>query len=261
MEFGLAGKSAIVTGGSRGIGFGIAREFVREGMNVLIVSRDLQALEASAAAISSEYGTRVEILAADLSDSVRAAQSVDAAVAAFGALDVLVNNAGATKRGDFFALTDADWDAGYALKFHGAVRMSRAAWPYLETRGGSIINIAGIGSKTPARDFTIGGSVNSALLHVTKALADLGRDRGVRVNAINPGHIVTDRLEHRVRASMEATGLPRAAVLDDMMDSLGIQRFGQPADIGRLACFLASDAAQYIHGAIIDIDGGATRGY
>lgn len=261
VDLGLAGKAAIVTGGSRGIGRAIATEFAREGMNVLIASRNAATLEASARAISETCGVRVETFAADLADPAQAAPCVEAAVAAFGSLDVLVNNAGATKRGDFFALADADWEAGYALKFHGAVRMSRAAWPHLEQRGGAIINIVGIGSKTPARDFTIGGSVNSALVNLTKALADLGRDRGVRVNAINPGHIATDRLQHRVESSIAETGEPREAVIAGMLKTLGIRRFGKPEEIAKLAAFLVSDQAQYIQGSILDIDGGATRGY
>src|SRR6185295_2410813 len=114
---------------------------------------------------------------------------VAAAAETFGRLDLVVNNAGATKRGDFLQLTDEDWASGFSLKFMAAVRVSRAAWPILKRTNGSIVNIAGVGARTGSAEFTIGGSVNSAMLNLTKALADRGVKDGIRVNAINPGSI------------------------------------------------------------------------
>src|SRR3954451_18887477 len=119
-------------------------------------------------------------------------------------IDLLVNNAGATKRGDFLTLTEADWADGYALKFFAAVRAARAAWPHLAQRGGAIVNIAGVGGRTGSAAFTIGGSVNAATLNLTKCLADRGVTDGVRVNAINPGSIATDRLQLRIRQVAES---------------------------------------------------------
>ena len=103
----------------------------------------------------------------------------------FGRLDILVNNAGANRRGDFFALTDADWAAGFDLKFFAQVRLCRAAWPLLKEAGGSIIAIAGIGGRAPVADYMIGSSVIGAQLAFMKALADLGKRDGVQVNSIN----------------------------------------------------------------------------
>ena len=119
---------------------------------------------------------------------------IEAAVDAFGGLDLLVNNAGATKRGPFLELSEDDWQDGFALKFFGAVRLSRVAWPYLKLSGGQVINIIGAGGRTPTAEFTIGGSVNAGLMNFTKALADQGLADGVRVNGINPGPILTERL-------------------------------------------------------------------
>ena len=120
---------------------------------------------------------------------------MNAALDAHGAIDIVVNNAGATKRGDFFELTDADWADGFALKFMGAVRLTRAAWPHLKARRGSVLNIIGAGGRTPSAEFTIGGSVNGACLSFTKAVADIGIQDGVQVNAINPGRVKTDRFQ------------------------------------------------------------------
>src|SRR5262249_3479375 len=134
----------------------------------------------------------------DLMQPETPAAVVDATVARFGRIDVLVNNAGATKRGDFLTLPDTDWADGFALKFFGAMRCSRAAWPHLQASRGVIVNVVGIGGRTGSAEFAIGGAVNAALLNLTKVLADRGVKDGVRVNAINPGGIATDRLKTRV---------------------------------------------------------------
>jgi 3-oxoacyl-[acyl-carrier protein] reductase len=260
VELNIAGKAAIVTGASQGLGRAIALELAREGVRTLLVARNAAKLDGLAAEIAAHHQVQAVAKPADLSQTSAAADCVAAAVQALGGIDILVNCAGATKRGDFFELTDADWADGYALKFHGCVRMARAAWPHIAAARGTIINIAGIGARTPSEDFTIGGSVNAALLNFTKALADLGRQSGVRVNAINPGHILSERMEHRVKAAMAKTGQPRDAVLEMFRQDLRVERFGEPAEIGRLVAFLASPASDYIQGASIDIDGGATKG-
>ena len=186
------------------------------------------------------------------------AAAVTAAIAAFGRIDILVNNAGATKRGNFFELTDEDWASGYGLKFFGAMRMTRSAWPHIRASKGAIVNIIGIGSRTAAAEFTIGGSVNSALVNFTKATGDIGRSEGVRVNAINPGHIQTSRLEKRVETAMAKSNGTREEVMRGKIRDLGINRFGQPEEIGRLVAFLCSPKADFIHSTVIDMDGGET---
>ncbi len=171
----------------------------------------------------------------------------------------MVNNAGATKRGDFLTLTEEDWRAGFALKFLGAVRLCRAAWPHLVASKGNVVNIAGIGGRTGSAEFTIGGSVNAAMLNLTKCLADRGVRDGVRVNAINPGSIQTDRLTSRLQKAAEEEGLSVAEASRQMTERMGIQRFGEPAEIGAAVAFLASERAAFLQGAVLDVDGGQTR--
>lgn len=260
MDLRIRDKAAIVTGASRGIGRAIVEQLAQEGVRILLVARDGTALAEAARQISDRHKVAAITHMADLSQPYAAAEVVAAAVAALGGIDILVNCAGATKRGDFFSLTDDDWTSGYALKFHGSVRLCRAAWPHLEQRNGSIINIAGIGSRTPSADFTIGGSVNSALVNFTKALADLGCRRGVRVNAINPGYIETERLTRRIDAMVAEGGKSRDEAVSELLQAHGISRFGGADEIGRLVAFLASPVSDYIQGATLDIDGGATRG-
>ncbi|HYO78188.1 MAG TPA: SDR family oxidoreductase, partial [Thermoanaerobaculia bacterium] len=184
---------------------------------------------------------------------------VAAAIEAFGRLDLLVNNAGATQRGDFLELTDETWADGFALKFFGAMRCCRAAWPHLVATRGAIVNISGVGGRTGSAEFTIGGSVNAAVLNLTKALADRGIKDGVRVNAINPGSIATERLTVRMRKVAAETGVDVSAAAERMAASLRVARFGEPAEVGRAVAFLASPQAAYCQGAILDVDGGQTR--
>src|SRR4029077_20093221 len=139
-----------------------------------------------------------------------------------GRLDILVNNAGANRRGSFFTLTDADWDAGFELKFFGQVRLCRAAWPLLKASGGSIVAIAGIGGRAPVADYMIGSSVIGAQLAFMKALADIGKRDGVQVNSINPGSVDTGRFRHRLGIVMARTGLDEVAAIEHHRKELDI---------------------------------------
>jgi NAD(P)-dependent dehydrogenase (short-subunit alcohol dehydrogenase family) len=255
MDLQLSGKAAIVTGASRGIGRAIAEALAAEGMSLTLVARSRDRLDELARSLPVES----LVQAVDLRDPDAPARVVRAAIERFGALHLLVNNAGATRRGDFLELSDADWDDGFRLKFFGAMRLARAAWPHLGAARGAIVNIAGIGGRTGTAEFAIGGAVNAALLNLTKCLADRGVSDGVRVNAINPGAIATDRLQVRLRAFAEARGLEAADAEREMARALRIERFGQPAEIGRIVAFLASPLASYCQGAVVDVDGGATR--
>ncbi len=258
MDLELKNKVAIVTGASRGIGAAIGAVLADEGCDVFLVARSKDDLERVAGDIGKRTGRRAIAHVADLTDPKAPAVAVEAAMKAFGRIDILANNAGATKRGNFFELTEADWASGFGLKFFGAVRMTRSVWPHLRATKGSIVNIIGIGSRTAAAEFTIGGSVNSALVNFTKATGDIGRTDGVRVNAINPGHIQTSRLEGRITTAMGQRNVSREEVIGQMLKDLGINRFGQPHEIGRLVAYLCSPNADFIHSTVIDMDGGET---
>jgi 3-oxoacyl-[acyl-carrier protein] reductase len=249
MDLGLAGRAALVSGASRGIGLAIARRLAAEGMRVLLVARSAPAAELPGAAAFT----------ADLRVPETAALAVADAVARFGRLDLLVNCAGATRRGDFATLDDDAWTDGYALKLFGAVRLARAAWPHLRASGGGVVNIAGVGGRVASADFTIGGSVNAALMNLTKALADKGVAEGVRVNCINPGSIRTGRLDGRIATLAAERGLDTAAAAVALAKDTGVARFGEPDEIAAMVAFLASDQAGYVQGAILDVDGGWVR--
>jgi NAD(P)-dependent dehydrogenase (short-subunit alcohol dehydrogenase family) len=255
MDLKLSGGVAIVTGASRGIGRAIAQTLAAEGMTIVAAARSKDQLDDLAKSIRGDS----LVQAVDLRKPGSASAVVDATIERFGRIDLLVNNAGATKRGDFFELTDADWDDGFALKFFGAMRLCRAAWKHLQASRGTIINIIGVGGRTGSADFAIGGSVNAAFRLFTKALADRGVKDGVRVNAINPGYIKTERLEVRLRsfAAEHSVDLSRAET--ELAKASGVARFGEPAEIAAAVAFLASTRCGFCHGALLDIDGGQTR--
>jgi NAD(P)-dependent dehydrogenase (short-subunit alcohol dehydrogenase family) len=254
----LEGKVAIVTGASRGIGRAIALRLAQDGATLVLASRTAGDLENVASEIKSKGG-RATCLPGDLRDPEVPAALVDAALAAHGGIDIIVNNAGATKRGDFFELTDADWADGFALKFMGAVRLTRAAWPHLKARRGSVLNIIGAGGRTPSAEFTIGGSVNGACLSFTKAVADIGIQDGVQVNAINPGRVKTDRLQQTLVEEAAHHAGDLNAALQAIIRKSNIVRLGEPEDVANLAAFMVSPHSRYMQGALVDLDGGQTK--
>lgn len=254
----LEGKIAIVTGASRGIGRAIALRLAQDGAALVLASRTAADLQKVAAEIESGGG-KATCAPGDLRDSSVPAAVVKAALDAHGAIDIVVNNAGATKRGDFFELTDADWTDGFALKFMAAVRLTRAAWPRLKARQGSLLNIIGAGGRTPGAEFTIGGSVNGACLSFTKAVADLGIQDGVQVNAINPGRIKTDRLRQMLVDEAPRHGGDMEAAEQALAGNMSVVRLGEPEDVANLAAYMVSPQSRYLQGAMIDLDGGQTK--
>ncbi len=254
----LQGKVAIVSGASRGIGRAIALELTARGACGVLCARSPEMLQDAVREIAAAGG-QAAAMPLDLRHPDTPGRLVASALDTFGKVDIVVNNAGATKRGEFLSLTDEDFLDGFALKYFGAVRLVRAAWPYLKQTGGSVLNIAGVGGRTPGAAFAIGGSVNAAVLSLTKALAALGIDDGVQVNAINPGAIRTDRLKKRLSEMAARDGIDLVTAEQRFVAAEGVTRIGEPADIGRLAAFVVAPEGRFLHGALIDMDGGATR--
>jgi len=253
-------RVAIVTGASRGLGRAIALSLAARGAALVVTARDGAALDEVAAAAEERGAAAALAVPADLARPEEPERVVEAAIARFGRIDILVNNAGATKRGDFLALPDEDHLDGFALKYHATVRFCRSAWPHLARAGGAIVNIAGVAAQTPDAEFTIGGPVNSALVNFTKAISKRALSEGIRVNCLCPGHIETDRLAARIRATAERESLSEEEAREKLRIAYGIGRFGRPEDIAETVVFLASEPASYIHGATIVVDGGTTPG-
>ncbi len=256
----FAGKVVVVSGGSRGIGRAIAAAFAREGAQTVLAASNAANLAEGAKAVAA-CGPDPLTIAGDLR-TLAACEQVFAQVnARFKRCDVLINNAGATKGGNFFELPDEAWTDGFALKFHATVRLTRLFWPLLKEAHGSIVNIVGGAARTPGPEFLIGGAVNAAMANFAKGLAALGNRDDVNVNVIHPGQTQTDRIEQLFAQFAKAQGKTPEQVRAEALSKSGLRRIGQPEDVAALAVFLCSARARHIHGTAIPVDGGGTPGY
>src|SRR5436190_9686351 len=254
----LKGKTAIVTGSSRGIGRAIALRLAKDGARVVVCARTATALNEAVQEIGSAGGAAAA-LALDLREADAGARVADFALNTYRSIDIIVNNAGATRRGEFVKLTDEDWADSFALKFFGAVRVTRAGWPHLQRTRGSVLFISGAGGRTPGAEFAAGGSVNAGLLSLTKALSEAGIRDGVQVNCVNPGTVRTGRLKLRLAEIMKAQGIDQATAESQFVAASNVTRIGEPEDIAALVAFIVSEEGRFLQGSLIDIDGGATK--
>ena len=254
----MKGKVAVITGASRGIGHAIARRLGADGAQLVLVARSAEPLERACEALRTT-GTSAIAVAADLRESAAIPDVYSAVMRAHGRVDILINCAGAARVGDFLALGEEDWADGFALKFSGTRRLCAAFWPQLRAASGSILNIVGGAGRTPGINYALGGSVNAALLALTKALAELGIQDGVQVNAINPGPVRTDRLAGQFEQMAAAQQITVEAAAIAFVKAQRMIRLGEPADIAGLAAFVVSPAGRLFQGALLDMDGGQTK--
>ena len=255
------GKVVVVSGGSRGIGRAIAVAFAREGASCVLAAANAATLAEGAKAVVAAGGPEPMTIAGDLR-TLEGCEQVFAKVSErFKRCDVLVNNAGATRGGNFLDLPDAAWSDGFALKFFGAVRLTRLFWPLLKAAHGNVVNIIGGAARTPGPEFLIGGAVNAAMGNFAKGLMALGNRDDVNVNVIHPGQTQTDRVEQLFAQFAKAQNKTVEQVRAEALTKSGLRRIGQPEDVAELALFLCSARARHIHGAAIAVDGGGTPGY
>src|SRR5712671_6575860 len=268
MDFGLKGKRALVTGGSLGIGKAIARELAREGVDVAIVARTKDRLEAAARELEGQTGRRVLALVADVTSKEQVDRAVAQAAERLGGLHILVNSGSppggsATATGPIETVVDEDLLHDFNLKYVGALRCARAVIPHMkEQHWGRIINISGTNARNAGN--LSGGARNTSLVHLTKTLAvQLGRF-GVTVNCIHPGTTRTERTPRLLAARAKELGVtvdevePRDFAPDSARGN-AICRMVDAAEIAYLAVFLASDKAWAVSGELVAATGGAGR--
>jgi 3-oxoacyl-[acyl-carrier protein] reductase len=261
MNLGLAGKTALVTGGSKGIGRAIAQALAAEGTRVAVAARDGAALGAAAAEIKAKTGSSTETITADLSELAGVTRVVEEARRRLGRIDILVNNAGAIRPGDFLQIPDEQWVADWNLKLLGYIRTARAVFPLMrEQGGGRIINIVGAAARNPAATYLVGGAANAALVNFTKGLADLGAKSNILVTAISPAATRTERWDAMIVRQAEALGKTVEQMRAESEAVYPLGRIALPEDVADLAVFLASDRASFLTGICITVDGGSTRG-
>jgi len=262
MDLQLQDRHVLITGGSKGIGLACALGFLREGARVSLVSRDLQNLEQGRKTLVEAFAeaeSRVSVQAADLKDPAGAVAALDAAEQAFGPVDVLVNSAGAARRTPPDELNAAAWHDAMDAKYFTYIHMIDPVVKRMGERGqGAIVNVIGQGGKVASPVHMAGGAANAALMLVSAGMASAYAAKGVRVNAVNPGLTLTERLQEGLKADAKLQGIGSEEALQRAKARLPLGRIAAPEEIANAVVFLASPKASYITGAIVAMDGAVT---
>ena len=259
MDLGINGKAAIVTGGSQGIGKAIARSLAVEGVRVVICARGLDALQKTVAELQGETNTEVVAVQADMTRTEDVKKLVAEAIKAFGAVDILVNNAAGSHSASFAELTDQDWLDHLNVKPVGYFRCAREAIPYMkQKRWGRIINIGGEAARGGGGYSS--GAANVAIVNFTKKLSDELAPYGITVNALHPGPTRTQRRVQAYQRAAAQKGITLEAAEKEQIGRIPIGRLIEPEDIGNAVLFLASMKAAAVTGQVLGVDGGSVRG-
>ncbi len=259
MSGALAGRVALITGGSKGIGRAVADTLAREGARLAMCARGQDALEVASRELRA-LGAEVLVQVADVTRAGDIARFVAAAAARFGAIDILVNNAVSSTQGSFGALSDEEWQHHVDVKLLGYVRCAREALPWLEKSAqGRIVNIGGMTARDVSAYRITNGVVNAGVSNFSKHLAEQVGRHGITVNAIHPGYTQTPRMEAMIQRRAELEGHSIEDETRLRLAEIPIGRFIRPADIANLVLFLCSEAAAAITGQSIAVDGGSGR--
>lgn len=250
MNLGLKDRNFVVAAASRGLGFGVAKALTEEGANVLICGRTERTLENAIA----KLGDRSDYVVADVSEKEDVKKFLDVAASKFQKIDGVFVNAGGPPPGEFSDLSDEHWQSSFDLTLMSAVWLTRFSLPLLEKSDSpSILYSTSISVKQPIDNLLLSNSIRSAVIGLMRTLADEIGSEGVRVNAVCPGYIYTQRVEELLEADEESS---KSAI----EDNIPIGRIGTPEEYGRVCAFLLSPVAGYIHGASLLVDGGLYRG-
>ncbi|MDB5808471.1 MAG: short-chain dehydrogenase [Betaproteobacteria bacterium] len=254
MDLGIAGMTALVTGGSRGIGFAVAHRLALEGCNVHLASRSAQDLDTARAKILAASKVQVTCHALDLSQSA----SVDRLAADCGNLDILINNAGAIPQGDLIAVDEKRWREAWELKVFGYINLTRAIYANMkEQKHGVIVNVIGTAGERPAATYIAGTAGNAALMAFSRGLGGESVDYGVRVLGVNPGSTETERARSRLE-NVAQEKLGDASRWRELTKDAPFGRIATADEVADVIVFMASARASYVSGTIVTVDGGRT---
>jgi 3-oxoacyl-[acyl-carrier protein] reductase len=259
VDLGLSGKRVVVAAASGGLGHAIAMELAREGCQVTIGSRDAERVNAAATAIGDATGATVRALVCDVSAEGSVRTFVEDAAALMGGLDLVVPNAGGPPYGMFGDLTPAQWDDAYRLVLASAVSFARHARPLLG-RGSAMLFMTSTSVREPIGTLLLSTVFRSGVAALAKALATEWASSGIRVNHLIPGRISTERVRALDEESARRRGADPLDVREGIEASIPLGRYGEPDEYARAAVFLLSDAASYITGATLQVDGGMLHG-
>ena len=254
MDLGLRGRKALVTGASKGIGRACAEVLAEEGCDVVLVSRTEADLAAACDKIKGRHNVSVRYLAVDLSDS----RNVDKLAAECADTDLLVNNAGAIPGGNIAEIDEARWRQAWDLKVFGYINMTRRFYALMAARKkGVIVNVLGAAGENPDFDYVAGSSGNASLMAFTRAIGGTAPRDGLRVMGVNPGPVLTERLETLMRHRAQ-TRFGDPEKWTEQLKPLAFGRAAKPEEIAYMVAFLASDRSAYTTGSIVTIDGGGS---
>jgi len=253
MDLGLKGRRVLVTGGSQGIGYAVAKGFIAEGCQVVIAARNEERLRAAVEQLAQAGGGGIQAKAIDLARAGAAAALADE----YRDTDILVNNAGAIPTGDIFEVDEARWREAWELKVFGYVNLSRAMYRHMRGRPPKVIvNVVGTGAERPQWRYVCGNAANIALNGFTRSLGGRSIDDGIRVVGVNPGAVETERWRGIHMARAEKTLGDAARWREVLAPDMPLERVATPQEIADVVLFLASDRASWICGEVVNVDGG-----
>ena len=258
MDLGLKGKRAIVMAASRGLGYASAMGLAREGCHLVICSRDEARINAAAETIRQATGAQVRALVADVSSSAEAKRLVDTAVAEYGGLEIVLHNAGGPPAGETLQMTDEQWQKAFEQNLLSLTRIARAAAPEMAKAGyGRVLTIASSSIKQPIPNLALSNALRAGVWGLAKTLSRELAPQGILVNVIAPGRIDTERIAELDQANAQKSGKTIDDVRKASVASIPLGRLGRPEELANLVVFLASQAASYITGQAITVDGAA----
>lgn len=258
MELGLQGKRAIVMAASRGLGYASALGLAREGVKLVICSRDQARIDAAATTIRKETGADVTALVADVSSASEAKRLVDAAVSTYGGLEIVVHNAGGPPAGETLQMSEEQWQKAFEQNLLSFTRIVSAAVPEMKKAGyGRVITIASSSIKQPIPNLALSNALRAGVWGLAKTLSRELGPQGILVNVIAPGRIDTERIAELDAATAQKIGKTVEDVRKASVGSIPLGRLGRPEELANLVVFLSSQAGSYITGQAITVDGAA----
>ncbi|MDQ0884455.1 SDR family oxidoreductase [Peribacillus sp. V2I11] len=259
MELNLVNKVALVVASSQGLGKAIAKQLVKEGVNVMLTSRDSVKLKELQRELQSLGKGRVEYCQADITNADDIRLLVRKTTETFDRIDILINNAGGPPSGKFEQFSDEDWEKAFELNLLSYIRLIREALPHLKKQGGRIINLASSSIKQPIPGLILSNTFRLGIVGLTKTLAEELAPFNILINTVAPGRIATDRVAFLDQLKADKVGTTREEVAKASQETILLKRYGTPEEFANVVTFLVSDASTYMTGSSFLVDGGMIK--